>query len=288
MLEYPNAKNRFSVCQLWRRECHIYRTPVTVTSNVCLAFDCRNMIKWSLVYKIILLNSYIFTDLYIDVHWLNSLLTNSVNRTMLGFYWVHMKVILFRFIQRTASIIHMRNVKLCLLCERNEGQWFNFVYTTMFYQQQRFCTLRIGNDDSELQECCRNFLDLLYGAEVFVEGVQTHKQHLRSEYTVALEKETFWIRSREPQNRSGRYGEKKNLLPCRESNQFLFDEVALRQIFTEYLAFSCQFSFHRLPHTHHHLSSGPGTIDQTVAYVPNGLSMTPLSARQQLDKRLPP
>jgi hypothetical protein len=38
--------------------------------------------------------------------------------------------------------------------------------------------------------------------------------------------------------------------------------------------FSLQFSFHRLLHTHQHLSSGAGTIDQTVADVPSGLSLT--------------
>jgi hypothetical protein len=37
----------------------------------------------------------------------------------------------------------------------------------------------------------------------------------------------------------------------------------------------CQFSFHRLLYTHHHLSSGAGTIDQFVADVPSGLSLTP-------------
>jgi hypothetical protein len=36
----------------------------------------------------------------------------------------------------------------------------------------------------------------------------------------------------------------------------------------------CQFAFQRLHHTHH-LSSGAGTIAQTVAAVPSGLSLTP-------------
>jgi hypothetical protein len=35
------------------------------------------------------------------------------------------------------------------------------------------------------------------------------------------------------------------------------------------------WSFHRLLHTHHHLSSGGGTIGQIVANVPNWLSITP-------------
>jgi hypothetical protein len=42
---------------------------------------------------------------------------------------------------------------------------------------------------------------------------------------------------------------------------FLMDKVALGQVFFEYFGFPCQFSFHRLLHTHH-LSSGAGTIDQ--------------------------
>jgi hypothetical protein len=44
--------------------------------------------------------------------------------------------------------------------------------------------------------------------------------------------------------------------------------------YSEYLGFSCQFSFHRLFHAHH-LSSGAGTVGQIVADVPSGLSLTP-------------
>jgi hypothetical protein len=44
--------------------------------------------------------------------------------------------------------------------------------------------------------------------------------------------------------------------------------------FSEYFDFPCQFSFHRLLHTHH-LSSGAGIIGQIVADVPSGLSLTP-------------
>jgi hypothetical protein len=33
---------------------------------------------------------------------------------------------------------------------------------------------------------------------------------------------------------------------------FLVDKVTLRQVFSEYFGFPCQFSFHRLLHTHHH------------------------------------
>jgi hypothetical protein len=46
------------------------------------------------------------------------------------------------------------------------------------------------------------------------------------------------------------------------------------QVFSEYFGFPCQFSFHRLLHTHN-LLSGAGTIGQIVADVPSGLSLTP-------------
>jgi hypothetical protein len=52
--------------------------------------------------------------------------------------------------------------------------------------------------------------------------------------------------------------------------------VALEQIFSEYFDFPCQFSFHRLFHTYHLLSSGAGTTGQTVPNVSSGLSLTPL------------
>jgi hypothetical protein len=55
---------------------------------------------------------------------------------------------------------------------------------------------------------------------------------------------------------------------------FVVNKVALGQVFSKYLGFPCQFSFHRLLHTHH-LSSGPGTIGQLVVDVPSGLSLTP-------------
>jgi hypothetical protein len=49
------------------------------------------------------------------------------------------------------------------------------------------------------------------------------------------------------------------------------------KIFSEYFGIPCQFSLHRLLHTHHHhLSSGAGTIGQLVADVPSALSFTPL------------
>jgi hypothetical protein len=53
---------------------------------------------------------------------------------------------------------------------------------------------------------------------------------------------------------------------------FVVDRVALGQVFSGYFGFPCQFSFHQLPHTHHHLSSWTGTIGQIVAHVPSGLS----------------
>jgi hypothetical protein len=46
--------------------------------------------------------------------------------------------------------------------------------------------------------------------------------------------------------------------------------------FLRVFGFLCQFTFHRLLHNHrHHLSSWAGTIGQTVAAVPGGLSLTP-------------
>jgi hypothetical protein len=48
--------------------------------------------------------------------------------------------------------------------------------------------------------------------------------------------------------------------------------VVLGQVFSEYFGFPCQFSFHRLLHTHH-LSSEASTI--VVSDVPSGLSLTP-------------
>jgi hypothetical protein len=50
-------------------------------------------------------------------------------------------------------------------------------------------------------------------------------------------------------------------------------QMALRQVLSEYFSFPCQFSFHRLPHTHH-LSSGAGTRSQIVSEVPKGLTLT--------------
>jgi hypothetical protein len=54
---------------------------------------------------------------------------------------------------------------------------------------------------------------------------------------------------------------------------FVVDKVALKQVFSEYFGFPCQFSFHQMLNTH--LLSGAGTIGQLVADVPSGLSLTP-------------
>jgi hypothetical protein len=56
--------------------------------------------------------------------------------------------------------------------------------------------------------------------------------------------------------------------------RFVVDKVALEQVFSECFGFPCQLSYHKLLHTHHHLSSGAGTIGQIVAAVPSGLSLT--------------
>jgi hypothetical protein len=68
---------------------------------------------------------------------------------------------------------------------------------------------------------------------------------------------------------------------------FLVDKVALGQVFSEYFDFPCQFSFHRLLHTHH-LSSGAGTIGQTMAGVSSGLSLTPPQETWRDSNRVPP
>jgi hypothetical protein len=57
------------------------------------------------------------------------------------------------------------------------------------------------------------------------------------------------------------------------SLRFVVGKMALGQVFSEYFGFPCQFSFHRLFHTH--LSSRSGTIGQRVADVPSGLSLAP-------------
>jgi hypothetical protein len=56
---------------------------------------------------------------------------------------------------------------------------------------------------------------------------------------------------------------------------FVVDNVALVQVFSEFFGSICQFSFHRLLHTHHHLHHRSGTIGQLVADVPSALSIIP-------------
>jgi hypothetical protein len=48
--------------------------------------------------------------------------------------------------------------------------------------------------------------------------------------------------------------------------------VVLGQVSSEYFGSLCQFLFHQLLHNQHHLSSGAGTIGQTMAAAPNGQS----------------
>jgi hypothetical protein len=43
---------------------------------------------------------------------------------------------------------------------------------------------------------------------------------------------------------------------------FVVDKVALGQIFSEYVGFPYQSSFHQFLHNHHHISSGAGTTGQ--------------------------
>jgi hypothetical protein len=59
--------------------------------------------------------------------------------------------------------------------------------------------------------------------------------------------------------------------------------VTLGHVFSEYFGFPCQFSFRRLLHIHHHISSGTGTKGQLVADVPSGLSLT--SPQETLKKK---
>jgi hypothetical protein len=56
---------------------------------------------------------------------------------------------------------------------------------------------------------------------------------------------------------------------------FVVGEVALGQVFSKYFGFPCQFSFHWLLHTHHHLLSKAGTKGQILADIPSGLNLTP-------------
>jgi hypothetical protein len=63
---------------------------------------------------------------------------------------------------------------------------------------------------------------------------------------------------------------------------FVVDKVALGQVLSEYFGFHCQFSFHRLFHTHH-LPSGAGAIGQTMADVPSGFKS---HSTQEIEKEI--
>jgi hypothetical protein len=68
---------------------------------------------------------------------------------------------------------------------------------------------------------------------------------------------------------------------------FVVEKVEVGQVFSEYFGFPCQSSFHRMLHVHHHhLSSGAGTISQTVADVPSDLSLTPPQKQNRQNKQL--
>jgi hypothetical protein len=58
-------------------------------------------------------------------------------------------------------------------------------------------------------------------------------------------------------------------------------QCGTRAGFLGVLQFPLPISFHRLLHTHHHLSSGTGAINQIAADVPSGLShSTPRKNRE--------
>jgi hypothetical protein len=81
-----------------------------------------------------------------------------------------------------------------------------------------------------------------------------------------------WIRA---QVRSGHVG-------------FMMDKVALGHVFSKYLDFPCQFSFHRLLHIHdYRLSSGAGKIGQTATDLPSGLRLTTPQETKKNSHRLP-
>jgi hypothetical protein len=52
--------------------------------------------------------------------------------------------------------------------------------------------------------------------------------------------------------------------------------------FSEYFGFPCKFSFHRLFHTHHLVSSGAATTGQFLMDVPSGLNLTPLKVTKKM------
>jgi hypothetical protein len=113
------------------------------------------------------------------------------------------------------------------------------------------CVLKTLNDVS----------DTTYWPYIWLEGPR--KPTLKLSQSLTPSRAVPQLRRRRPgfDPRSGHMG-------------FVVDEVALGQVFSEYFGFPCQFSFHRLLHTHH-LSSGAGTIRQILANVASRLNLTP-------------
>jgi hypothetical protein len=60
---------------------------------------------------------------------------------------------------------------------------------------------------------------------------------------------------------------------------FVVDKVALGQVFSEYVGFPCESSFHQLLHNHPQISSGAGTIGQKWPQYKR-LSPTPLAKKK--------
>jgi hypothetical protein len=65
---------------------------------------------------------------------------------------------------------------------------------------------------------------------------------------------------------------------------FIVDKLALGQVSSEYCSLPCQFSYHRLLRTYHHLSSGTDTIGQVETDVPSGLSLRPPQEIKKYEK----
>jgi hypothetical protein len=67
--------------------------------------------------------------------------------------------------------------------------------------------------------------------------------------------------------------------PCSNTGEVMWDLWWIKwhwgQVFSEYFVFPCQFSFHRLPHTHYDLPSRAGTMRQIVD------SVSPLTQRNK-------
>jgi hypothetical protein len=55
---------------------------------------------------------------------------------------------------------------------------------------------------------------------------------------------------------------------------FVVDKVVLRHVLSEYSGFRCQ-AFHRLLHTHHHQSTGDGTIEVIASVIMGSIKLQP-------------